>query len=200
MVAKRVVVIASGETERRALPHITRHLCKEEGIDLQEVCIPPHHHVLDVASAEKLVLAAWFYLSGSGRAPDKFVVLVDADARDPADVTRAFESLPNRVHTRVPVPVIVTAAKWHLEAWFFAGGGFLREYLGRDLGSVDPNAPDGVVNPKLHLTHLLGDKRPYVASVAEEIAKGAQVGELRRSASFCAFESALRNGRDAVGT
>jgi hypothetical protein len=38
--AKTVVVIASGETERRSLPHLLAHL-EEEGVAVVEIRIPP---------------------------------------------------------------------------------------------------------------------------------------------------------------
>jgi hypothetical protein len=50
---KNVVVIASGETERRSLPHLVAHL-QAEDIVLVEVRIPPGGKALNVEMAEKL--------------------------------------------------------------------------------------------------------------------------------------------------
>jgi hypothetical protein len=56
---KQVVVIASGETERRALPHLVRHL-EADGVTLVDVRIPPGNKALNVEMAEKLVKSAWY--------------------------------------------------------------------------------------------------------------------------------------------
>jgi phosphopantothenoylcysteine synthetase/decarboxylase len=70
---KRVVVIASGETERRALPHLVRHL-EQEDVHVAEIRIPTRHRALTVEKAEKLIKAAWFASLGTTR-PDKFMLL-----------------------------------------------------------------------------------------------------------------------------
>ncbi|MGV8039051.1 MAG: hypothetical protein AB2L07_02895 [Thermoanaerobaculaceae bacterium] len=134
--------------------------------------------------AAQLARATWFDLNGRGHPPDKIVVLVDADGRTPEEAVAALDGLEGRLRD-IPVKVLVTAAKWHLEAWFFADGKALREYLGgRNLGSVDASHPDAIHNPKAHLKNLLG--RPYTAATAEEIAGRLDPGgapskpELRR--------------------
>ena len=45
--ADHVVVIASGETERRSLPHLVSHLQKQ-GTSVDDVRIPPRNKALDV--------------------------------------------------------------------------------------------------------------------------------------------------------
>ncbi len=55
--SKNVVVIASGETERRALPHLVAHL-QADDIFVVEVRRPDGNKALNVEMAEKLVKAA----------------------------------------------------------------------------------------------------------------------------------------------
>ena len=69
---KHVVVIASGETERRALPHLVAHL-RERGIALRLVITPPGHRDLRPNVAVNLIQSEWY---GSDYPPDKFVILV----------------------------------------------------------------------------------------------------------------------------
>ena len=89
--AKNVAIIASGETERRSLPHLLRHL-ESEGVTIAEIRIPPGRKSLNVEMAEKLVKASWF---GAEVRPDKFVILVDADSKPPDEVLRPFrDNLP----------------------------------------------------------------------------------------------------------
>lgn len=188
---RRVILIASGETERRALPHLLAGFTSE-GVEILEVRIPPRHRDLTSEVAASLIKAIWYDLKPRGFAPDKIVVLVDADDRQAAEKVADIEGPLFRSVEKIPVRVLVTAAKWHLEAWFFADQKGLRGCLGRDLGSVDASLPDAIRNPKHHLKQLLG--RPYVAGVAEEIASRLDVAEVRRSPSFRAFEAAIRNG------
>ena len=56
---KKVIVVASGETERRSLPHLTANLA-EEGVHVAEIRIPPRHRDLTVGVAVQLIDAAWF--------------------------------------------------------------------------------------------------------------------------------------------
>ena len=51
-VAGHVVVVASGETERRSLPHLVSHLQKQ-GTSVADVRIPPRNKALDAGVAEK---------------------------------------------------------------------------------------------------------------------------------------------------
>ena len=74
--AKRVVIIASGETERRALPHLAHHL-QDRSVAVDEVRIPPRNRALNAQMAEKLIKAAWY--ENLSTPPDKFVVLMDVD-------------------------------------------------------------------------------------------------------------------------
>ena len=189
---KNVVVIASGETERRSLPHLLAHL-QAEDIALVEVRIPPLGKALNVEMTEKLVKASWFERIAAP--PDKFVVLVDADGRTPDDVLRPFrEQLPGRIGATIGAQLQFACAQWHLEAWYFADISALRGYLNRDPGSVDPSKPDEIQHPKFHLKHLLG-KRAYTAVVSEEIAKRLNAETIgQRSPSFQGFLQAVRNG------
>ncbi|MBK9266416.1 MAG: DUF4276 family protein [Polyangiaceae bacterium] len=188
---KRVVVIASGETERMALPHLLRHLESDNVGILGPILTPPRQHALTPDSACKLVQAAWYW---NDPQPDKFVILVDADGKDPQMVVATFaQRLEGTKCQDIPVPIKVVAAKWHLEAWFWADPHALRSYVGRDLGNVDINDPDAIPSPKQCLKDLLDV--PYTARVAGEIAQGISTTEVgKRSRSFAHFEQAIRNG------
>ena len=52
--ARNVIILASGETERRALPHLLAHL-RDRGISVVEVRIPPRNGALSVQMAERLI-------------------------------------------------------------------------------------------------------------------------------------------------
>jgi hypothetical protein len=191
MMGKKVVVIAAGVTEREALPHLTRHLI-QSGFSIIDVRIPPRNRPLIPRQARDLIVATWWDLSRRNAAPDKFVVLVDADGKSPDTKIAAFQDACAQLH-EIQVPRLVAVAQWHLEAWFFADAYSLRDYLGRDLGAVDAANPDGIVNPKLHLKHLLG--HIYTSQVAGEIARRLSPEIIRgRSPSFAAFEASVRNG------
>lgn len=191
--AKEVVVIASGETERRSLPHLAAHL-QAEGITVVEVRIPPRHRALNVEMAEKLLKASWFERLAAP--PDKFVVLVDTDGGDPDEALCPFrEQMPSRIGPSIGAQIQFACAQSHLEAWYFADASGLRAYLERDLGSVDASKPDEIQNPKLHLKHLLGECA-YTAVISEEIAKGLSAQTIsQRSPSFQGFLEAVRNGK-----
>jgi len=190
---KRVVVIASGETERRSLPHLLAHLVAED-ILVIEVRRPDGNKALSVEMAEKLVKAAW-WAPPENVVPDKFVILLDVDGKDPREVLRPFcEELPSRVGPKVTASFQFAYAQWHLEAWYFADVARLRTYLGRDPGGVDTSKPDEIQNPKLHLKNLLGD-RMYTAVISEEIARVLNVQTIiDRSPSFQGFLEAVRDG------
>jgi len=188
---KRVVVIASGETERMALPHLLRHLETESIAILGPILTPPRHHAITPNSVCQLVQQGWYR---NYPRPDKFVILIDADGQDPHTVAN---TLAKRVEStqcqEIPAPIKVVAAKWHLEAWFWADPTGLRDYLGRDLGNVDTSDPDAIQSPKNCLKQLLD--MPYTARVAGEIAEKIAAVEVRkRSQSFAQFEQAIRNG------
>lgn len=188
---KRVVIIASGETERRSLPHLLAHL-RDENITVIDVRRPNRNKALTVEMAEKLIKAVWFELPENAL-PDKFVVLVDVDGKDPDHVLRPFrQELGKRLGSGITASLQFAYAQWHLEAWYFADSAGLRAYLGR-LGHVDASQPDRIKNPKQHLKHLLAD-RVYTAVVAEEIASRLSVQAIQRSASFRGFLAAVRNG------
>jgi AAA ATPase domain len=67
-----MIIIASGETERRSIPHLMAHL-EDEGVFVDEVHYPSRNRALSVEMAENLLKAAWF---ASVSKPDKFVILV----------------------------------------------------------------------------------------------------------------------------
>jgi hypothetical protein len=190
---KHVVVIASGETERRSLPHLVAHL-ETEAISLVEVRVPPGGKALNVEMAEKLLKASWYERIAAP--PDKFVVLVDTDGRAPDEVLRPFrDQLPGRIGTKISAQLQFACAKWHLEAWYFADVSGLRTYLERDPGSVDTSKPDEIRHPKHHLKNLLGE-RAYTAVISEEIAKTLNAQTIaQRSPSFEGFLQAVRNGK-----
>lgn len=85
--SKHVVVIASGETERRSLPHLVSHL-QDQDVFVDEVRIPPGNAALNVSMAARLIKAAWYARLGSSP-PDKFVILVDLDNKTPNDALGA---------------------------------------------------------------------------------------------------------------
>jgi hypothetical protein len=115
---KKVVVIAAGLTEREALPHLTKHLI-ESGVSIIDVRIPPRNRPLIPRQARDLITATWWDLFRRGAAPDKFVVLIDADGKSPDAKVTAFQDVCDQLR-EIPAPRLVTAAQWHLEAWFFA--------------------------------------------------------------------------------
>lgn len=193
---KRVVVIASGDTERRSIPHLLQHLWGED-IDVH-VRIPPRNRGLNGDEAYKIIQAVQ-YDSAEGP-PDKYVVLLDVDGKT---VDEALCPVKVRLSSMLPadfVPHVQYAyAKWHLEAWYFADATHLREYLdGRALGHVDTSSPDDIQNPKLHLKHLLGHSF-YTARIAEEIAQSIDASIVaQRSPSFRGFLEKVRNGSPSV--
>jgi hypothetical protein len=191
--SKRVIVIASGETERRSLPHLLSHL-QAEGIFVVEVRRPDGNKLLNVEMAVKLVKAAWWSLPTTER-PQKFVILLDADGKNPEQVLGPFrEQLPKRVNLGDAAILQFACARWHLETWYFADATALRTYLGRDLGDVDTSQPDEIHNPKQHLRNLLGN-RMYTAAISEEIARLLDARSIvGRSPSFEAFVQAVING------
>ena len=190
--SKRVVVIASGETERRSLPFLLDHLAAE-GITIQDVRIPPRHRAIKTEVAEK----------------DHPIGLVRVHGRcTPAQVRRARghgsvatrkalapirNDLPVRLHD-INASIQFAYAQQHLEAWYFADAKGLRRYVGRDLGAVSPTQPDAILNPKLHLKHLLG-ARPYTSLVSRDITSGLDTTAIaQHSPSFRRFLAAVRNG------
>ena len=190
--ARNVIILASGETERRALPHLLAHL-RNWGVSVEEVRIPPRNGALSVRMAARLINAAWYERLGVC-SPDKFVVLLDVDGKLPDDVLEPFRALPERLGGGIGAAVRCAYAQWHLEAWYFADAANLRDYLGRTLGKVDASKPDEIQNPKLHLKHLLGDY-VYTARVSEEIASRLDAPAIaERSPSFKGFVDAVMNG------
>ena len=189
--AKRVIIIASGETERRALPHLARHL-QDFAVTVCEVRIPPRNRALNAQMAMRLIKAAWY--ENPSAPPDKFILVIDLDGTDPET---SLEPIRNRLPGRregIRADVLCAYAQEHLEAWYFADAANLRGYLGRGLGKVDTSRPDEIQNPKLHLKHLLGE-RLYTARVSEEIAKTLDAGTIAgRSPSFKKFVDAIANG------
>ena len=192
--AKNVIILASGETERRALPYLLAHL-RSRGISVEEIRIPPRNGALSVQMAERLIKAIWYERFNVSVSPDKFVVLLDVDGELPDKVLEPFKVLPERLGGQIGATVLCAYAQWHLEAWYFADATNLRGYLnGRALGNVDASKPDEIHNPKLHLKHLLDD-RIYTARVSEEIARQLDAPTIAgRSPSFKGFVDAVMNG------
>lgn len=147
---------------------------------------------LDVEMAERLIKAAWY--ESLDAPPEKFVVLLDVDSANPADVLDPVRTgLPGRLR-EVEADVLYAYAQAHLEAWYFADPVNLRSYLGRALGHVDTSRPDEIDNPKLQLRNLLGE-RVYTARISAEIAEALDATTIaQRSPSFRAFVSAAMNG------
>lgn len=190
--AKKVIILASGETERRALPHLLAHL-RGRGVSVEEVRIPPGSKPLSAKIATRLIYAAWNESLGV-RSLDKFVVLLDGDGKRPDRVLEPFRTLSERLGDDLGVTVLCAYAQWHLEAWYFADATNLRGYLGRALGKIDASKPEGNQNPKLHLKHLLGEQ-VYTARVSEEIASRLDAPTIaERSPSFKGFLDAAMNG------
>ncbi len=188
---KQVVVIASGPTERAALPFLAEHL-REENISIN-VQIPPKHGKLTVDVATSILKAAW-YRPLDNLPPDKFVILVDVDGKQPDEVMEPFrQNIASRLEPQITASLQFAYAQWHLEAWFFGDSDGLRAYLGLDLGSVDPSNPDSIENPKQHLRSLLDDN--YTRLTAEAIARQLNPQTIAgRSPSFRGFIEAVRNG------
>ena len=189
---KRVAVIASGETERRALPHLVSHL-SDHDIDIEvSISIPRGNRRLTVSMAESLIKSVLY----AGQPPDKVVVLIDVDGKDPDQELHPFKTdLPGRLSNGPPHSIQFAYAQWHLEAWYFADAEGLRDYLsGQAPGHVDTSRPDDIQNPKNHLRNLLGN-RLYTSLVSEEIAKSLNPQVIaQRSPSFRGFLEAVRNG------
>ena len=188
---KNVIVLASGETERRALPHLVLHL-QNRGVFVMEVRIPPRNGALGVQIVEKIIRDVWY---GPRSTPlDKFVILLDVDRKLPDRVLEPFRILSERLGGELGVAIRCAYAQWHLESWYFADAANLRGYFGRALGSIDTTKPDEIQNPKLHLKHLLDD-RIYTARVSEEIARQLDASIIAgRSPSFKGFLDAVMNG------
>jgi len=188
---KQVVVIASGATERNALPSIVEYL-REEDIFVS-VQIPPKHGKFTVDVVVSILKATW-YRPPDNILPDKFVILVDVDGKQPDAVLEPFrQNLASRLEPQITASLQFAYAQWHLEAWFFGDADGLRTFLGRDLGSVDPSSPDSIENPKQHLRNLLDDNytRLTAGAIARQLNPQTIAG---RSPSFRGFIEAVRNG------
>lgn len=188
---KHVVVLASGETEQRSLPHLVAHL-RENGIEVR-IRIPARNRALSVEMAHKLIQASRYDFPDGP--PDKYVILVDVNGKPPDQVLAPFkENLPGRLDDQLNSRLQYAYAQRHLEAWYFADASNLRAYLGRAPGNVDTSQPDDIENPKLHLKHLLGE-RVYTARISEDIAKSLNAQTIaERSPSFRGFLAAVKNG------
>ena len=132
---KKVVIIASGQTEAAALPRLLR--CLEPDIVVDEVRIPSSNRDLSVNVIESLIRAAWFVKAEDDR-PHKFIVVVDVDKREPAEVLGPIqEDLHGRLRD-VTADVQYAYAQQHLEAWYFADVENLKKYLGgREPGKIN---------------------------------------------------------------
>ena len=189
---KHVVVIASGQTERRALPHLLARL-RRHNIEVS-VRIPPRNRALGVEVAYKLIQSSLYDVGGLS--PDKYVILVDLDGKEPSEVLHPLrQGLRSRLGGQFKPSIQYAYAQWHLEAWYFADAQNLREFLeGQAPGRVDTSRPDEIQNPKLHLKNLLRDGI-YTARVSEEIATVLDAETIaQRSRSFQGFLEAVKNG------
>ena len=188
---KVVAVIASGETERRALPHLTAHL-RDRNILALTPLIPRGNGALDPETAVSLIRIAQY---DGPNPPDKYVILIDADGKDPGDTLAPYLGyVRSRLDPEVQSKVLYAYAQWHLEAWYFADAGNLRQYLGRALGHVDTSRPDDILNPKQHLRNILPD-RYYTSWTAEDIVRELDALTIaQRSPSFRGFLDAVLNG------
>ena len=189
---KHVVVIASGQTERRALPHLLARL-RRHNIEVS-VRIPPRNRALGVLVAYKLIQSSLYDVGGLS--PDKYVILVDLDGKEPSEVLHPMrQGLRSRLGGQFKPSIQYAYAQWHLEAWYFADAQNLRAYFeGKALGHVDTSQPDDIQNPKLHLKNLLGDVT-YTSRTAEEIATVLDAQTIaQHSPSFHGFLEAVKNG------
>lgn len=191
--AKRVVVIVSGETDRRAVPHLCRLVTAD--MEFFDVRKPPGNSSLTPEQAVKIAKAAWYELLANP--PQKFVILVDADehCETPSHAASPFQSAVDQLG-HIAAAFLVAVAVRHLESWYFADEPALRAFLGRDLGAVDPSQPDKMANPKLHLTQLLkSQRRLYTAQLSESIAMKLDPDKVAaRSPSFSKFLAMVQNG------
>ena len=187
---KYVLVIASGNTERLALPQLTAHL-QNDGITV-DVRIPPKNRPVTAGEVYSIIQSVQY----DTPAPDKYVVLTDTDGKSPDAVLQSISSpLSQRLGGNFATAITYAYAQWHLEAWYFADAQGLRNFFGgRALGNVDASRPDGIENPKEHIKHLLGNRR-YTAQVSEQIAVALDARTItQRSPSFAGFLAAVRNG------
>ena len=189
--AKHVVVLASGETERLALPHLVQHLA-EQGVVVDSIRIPPRHRALNADMAKRLIKVVWH--EDANARPQKFVVLVDTNSSEPDDVLQPIrDELSGRMQD-IAADLQFACAQPHLEAWYFADSKNLRRCIGRAPGHVDTSQPDQMANPKNHLRNLLG-QRVYTARMSEDIASKLSASAiLERSPSFRGFVNAVLNG------
>lgn len=190
--SRRVVIIASGETERRSLPSLLADLATE-GAKVEDVRIPPRHRAITADIAEKIIRSVWFERAPAER-PDKFVVLLDTDRALPDEVLAPIRADLRPRLGDIDASIQFACARQHLEAWYFADANGLRRYLGGALGEVDTSRPDHINNPKLHLKNLLG-LRPYTSLVSGEIAASLDAATIaQRSPSFRDFIAVAKNG------
>ena len=191
--AKRVIVVASGETERQALPHLLAHMTRQ-GIAVDEIRIPPNNRVLSATICEKVVKAVWYEKVNTPSAPDKFVIVVDTDRRSPQDVIDELRDQLSERLSSIDVDIHYACACQHLEAWYFADAQNLRKFLGKSLGNVDASKPDDIDNPKHHLKNLLGS-RIYTTQLSSDIAQALDATVIAdRSPSFSGVLAAIANG------
>ena len=102
--ARNVIILASGETERRALPHLLAYL-EDRGVSVVEVRIPPRNGALSIRMAERLIKATWYERLGVC-SPDKFVVLLDMDGKLPDYVLEPFRALPERLGDEIGAVIL----------------------------------------------------------------------------------------------
>ena len=160
---------------------------------MTEIRIPPNNRTLSYSVAASIIKSIWYV--NPEAAPEKFVLLVDVDGKDPESVVvplreKIIKRLPEEIHVRVQYAY----AQWHLEAWYFADATNFRAYFNRSAGHIDTSKPDEIENPKNHLKQLLFP-RTYTARVSEEIARTLDPRTIAgRSPSFKGFVEAVLNG------
>jgi len=164
-------------------------------MELFDVRKPPGNATLTPEQTVRLIKAAWYDLKGRQNPPDKFVVLVDADAQNAAAAKPFQDAVANLAD--IPAGRFVAVADRHLEAWFFADAEGLRGFLKRAPGHVDTSDPDNMVDPKRQLMKLLqSQSRVYTARIAGQIAESLNPQNIEgRSPSFASFVKKLKNGR-----
>lgn len=100
--AKRVVIIAPGETERKALPHLLAHL-ESEGITV-DIRIPDRNRQLIPGVVHPII----YSLPHENQPPDKVVVLVDTDSKSADDAMQQLKRNSHNVASRTRIPMAFT--------------------------------------------------------------------------------------------
>ena len=155
-----------------------------------DVRIPPRNRAISGELAVKIAKSCYWDVPS----PDKFVILVDVDGKNPDEV---LESLRQRVGSaldHLDLRIYYAYAQSHLEAVVLRRRKGAARIPGKEPWSVDASRPDLIENPKLHLKHLLAN-RIYTSEIAERITRVLDAAEIaKHSTSFGRFVGAIRNG------